>query len=267
MWNAAQWRKYKKPARFKKTSISYPHVLLLYYFHFVLSMFCTFVFTASCKAGHCCGTQDLFGGREWWWHNRCCQSPCKQYYVFFPVRRAVLLRCPDLLLLFLFICTKTSSCTHLPLLFVQYVWSSSKKPSITTAAISSSSSFVTHDMFQQQPTFYFFLHTSGGIFDPSLTLASLVDTSDTFLFRPVRRECQSKHSSTWRSERRRELIISLHLISFHRVLFRTHQILQKWVIQLSCQISNSPVFKSHLQTKQKLYNLYFQKTLKRKAKC
>ncbi len=134
MWNAAQWRKYKKPARFKKTSISYPHVLLLYYFHFVLSMFCTFVFTASCKAGHCCGTQDLFGGREWWWHNRCCQSPCKQYYVFFPVRRAVLLRCPDLLLLFLFICTKTSSCTHLPLLFVQYVWSSSKKPSSSNSS-------------------------------------------------------------------------------------------------------------------------------------
>ncbi len=73
--------------------------------------------------------------------------------------------------------------------------------------------------------------------------------------------------STWLSDRWRELIISSHLISFHRVLFRTQQILQKWVIQLSCQISKSAMFKSLLQTKNKLYNLYFQKTLKRKAKC
>ncbi len=45
-------------------------------------MFCTFVFTASCKADHCCGTQGLFGGGKWWWHSICNPSPCKQHHVF-----------------------------------------------------------------------------------------------------------------------------------------------------------------------------------------
>ncbi len=47
-------------------------------------MFCTFVFTVSCKADHCCSTQGLFRGGKWCWHSRCNWSPCKQqHHVFF----------------------------------------------------------------------------------------------------------------------------------------------------------------------------------------
>ncbi len=34
-------------------------------------MFCTFVFTASCKGGPCCRTQGLFRGRKQWWVRQC----------------------------------------------------------------------------------------------------------------------------------------------------------------------------------------------------
>ncbi len=148
------------------------------------------------------GTTDVVG------------SPCKQHHVFFLVRRAVLLRCPDLLLLFL--CRRRprpplvllfhSSCPvcviklqetqqqqqqsyHLPLRMSLMTCSNSSQASGRLSTSSSTPSSCTA--------------TSGGISDPSVTLASLVDASDTFLFCPVRRECQSKHSSTWRSERRR----------------------------------------------------------------
>ncbi len=46
-------------------------------------MFCTFLFTASCKADHCCVTQGLFRGGKWWWHSRYNQSPCKQQHHVF----------------------------------------------------------------------------------------------------------------------------------------------------------------------------------------
>ncbi len=109
------------------------------------------------------------------------------------------------------------------------------------AALSSSASFVFHDSSQvsADPFQHSFPVQPAGICPLLLSPQHHLPSCPTS---PTR-------MSTWRSERRRELIISSHLISFHRVLFRNHQIFQKWVIQLSCQISNSPMFKSLLQKK------------------
>ncbi len=66
--------------------------------------------------------------------------------------------------------------------------------------------------------------------DPGLSgRGTAGDACDTFHFLPLRQECQPRHSSTWRSERRGLIVLS-HLITFHQILF-------------------IPMFKSLLQTK------------------
>ncbi len=101
------------------------------------------------------------------------------------------------------------------LLFIYYVWSSSKKPS------SSNSSHIIF-LFVCRSWHVPTAAKPAGVCPllPSVTLIFLVDASDTFHFHPVwwvQQECQPKHSTTWRSEWRWELIISSHLISFHLI--------------------------------------------------
>ncbi len=132
--------------------------------------------------------------------------------VFSLVRRAVVVRCPDHLLLFLFHFRRRPGPPLALLFHFSYT--------AALAAVSSSASFAAQHSFPVQP-------------------ASI---------------CPQLH---FPSNKNANLVVRLltradHLISFPRVLFRTHQILQKWVIKLSCQISNSPVFKSLLQVKKKI---------------
>ncbi len=135
------------------------------------------------------------------------------YHVFSLVRRAIVVRCPDLLLLFLFHCRRRTG-PPLALLF-HFIYTAA------AAAASSSASFVAHESSQvtADPFQHSFPVQPAGVcpllLSPQLRLPSC-PTSPTRM-------------STWRSERRRELIISSHLISFHQIL----QKLMSYTTQLS----------------------------------
>ncbi len=311
-------------------------------------MFCTFVFTASCKADHCCWTQGLFGGGKWWWHSRCNWSPCKQHHVFltlsdelsswvdqtscaeedqvllFPVywwcphqreswrfsqeRIEALLEEQDIShnsrvqfglhftsmiprihnsilvdfldeshrLLLQYVRrsdliklqeTQQPQPYHLPHPSHQQPFVKSTGPQVSAYPVSpllsssasqhhwsptcgiasaSSDSFTQQHMYSDHFLLFYFLYYSNlwwhlrPFSEPGLSRrATAGDASDTFHFLPVWRECEPEHSSTWRSKQQGLVILSSHLITFHRVLFRTDQILQKWVIKLRWQISVS----------------------------
>ncbi len=144
------------------------------------------------------------------------------------------MRCPDLLLLFLFHCRRRPG----PALVLLFHFSYTAAP----VAVSSSTSLVTQHSFPVQPASICPLLLSPQLHFPSNKNANLVVRSLT----------------------RVDHLIASHLISSGPFQDPPNPPEMSYTTQLS-DIKQSLV-QTLLQTKKKLYNLYFQKTLKRKAK-